>query len=56
MLMEYKIRKRKLSDCKDIANIATIAWNETYKGIVLRVFLTSGTLPVTFGILWLATP
>lgn len=30
--------------------------SETYKGIVLRIFLASGTLPVNFGILWLATP
>ena len=37
--MEYKIRKRELSDCKDIARVVTISWNETYKGIVPDWFL-----------------
>jgi len=37
--MEYEIRKSKLSDCRDIAHIATISWNETYKGIVPDWFL-----------------
>ncbi len=37
--MEYKIRKCELSDCKDIARIVTISWNETYKGIVPDWFL-----------------
>ena len=32
--MEYVIRKRKKEDCRDIAHVVTISWNETYKGIV----------------------
>ena len=32
--MEYIIRKRKKEDCKAIAHVVTIAWNETYQGIV----------------------
>ncbi len=32
--MEYIIRKRKKEDCKAIAHVVTIAWNETYHGIV----------------------
>ncbi|MBQ2872411.1 MAG: GNAT family N-acetyltransferase [Bacilli bacterium] len=37
--MKYIIRKRKKEDCISIANIVTIAWNETYKGIVPDWFL-----------------
>ena len=37
--MEYIIRKRTIDDCKDIAHIVTVAWNETYKGIVPDYFL-----------------
>ena len=37
--MEYKIKKCELSDCKDIARVVTISWNETYKGIVPDWFL-----------------
>ena len=37
--MKYNIRKRKLEDCAKIANIVTIAWNETYRGIVPEYFL-----------------
>ena len=37
--MNYLIRKRKLEDCKNIANIVTTSWNETYKGIVPDWFL-----------------
>ena len=32
--MQYTIRKRERKDCKDIAHVVTISWNETYKGIV----------------------
>lgn len=37
--MEYIIRKRTIDDCKDIAHVVTVAWNETYKGIVPDWFL-----------------
>ena len=37
--MEYVIRKRKKEDCRDIAHVVTISWNETYKGIVPDWFL-----------------
>ena len=37
--MEYLIRRRKKEDCPSIANVVTIAWNETYKGIVPEYFL-----------------
>lgn len=37
--MEYTIRKRKKEDCAAIAHVVTIAWNETYQGIVPRDFL-----------------
>ena len=37
--MEYIIRKRKSKDCYDLAHVVTIAWNETYKGIVPDWFL-----------------
>lgn len=33
------IRKRKVEDCKSIANIVTISWNETYQDIVPKWFL-----------------
>ena len=32
--MNYIIRKMKKEDCKEVAHIITIAWNETYRGIV----------------------
>ena len=32
--MNYLIRKKEKKDCKDVAHVVTIAWNETYKGIV----------------------
>ena len=32
--MKYLIRTKQKKDCKDIAHVVTIAWNETYKGIV----------------------
>ena len=35
--MEYIIRRREKKDCLDIAYDVTIAWNETYKGIVKLV-------------------
>lgn len=37
--MNYLIRKRTKEDCKGIAHVVTIAWNETYKGIVPEWFL-----------------
>ena len=37
--MKYLIRKRTKEDCKAIAHIVTIGWNETYKGIVPDWFL-----------------
>jgi len=33
------IRKRKVEDCKEISQVVTVAWNETYKGIVPDWFL-----------------
>ena len=32
--MEHIIREMKKSDCKDVTHVITIAWNETYRGIV----------------------
>lgn len=37
--MNYIIRKKERKDCKAIAHIVTIAWNETYRGIVPDSFL-----------------
>ena len=37
--MNYIIRKRAKEDCKDIAHVVTISWNETYQGIVPDYFL-----------------
>jgi GNAT superfamily N-acetyltransferase len=39
MIMEYLIRRRIKNDCKQIAHIVTVAWNETYKGLVPEWFL-----------------
>lgn len=39
--MEYKIRKRTKEDCPGVAHVVTVAWNETYKGIVPDDFLNS---------------
>lgn len=39
--MNYLIRKKKKEDCEEVAHIVTIAWNETYKGIVNDDFLNS---------------
>ena len=39
--MNYLIRKREQKDCKDVAHVVTIAWNETYKGIVPDEFLNN---------------
>lgn len=39
--MEYTIRKKERKDCLDIAHVVTIAWNETYKGIVPDEFLNN---------------
>ena len=37
--MDYLIRRRERKDCKSIANIVTISWNETYQDIVPEWFL-----------------
>lgn len=37
--MDYLIRKRTKEDCKAISHVVTVAWNETYKGIVPDWFL-----------------
>lgn len=39
--MNYIIRKRTREDCPDVAHVVTVAWNETYKGIVPDEFLNS---------------
>ena len=37
--MNYIIRKKERKDCADVAHVVTVAWNETYKGIVADDFL-----------------
>lgn len=37
--MNYVIRRRTKEDCKAIAHVVTVGWNETYKGIVPDYFL-----------------
>lgn len=37
--MNYIIRKKERKDCADVTHVVTVAWNETYKGIVPDVFL-----------------
>ncbi len=37
--MEYIIRRRTIEDCPKIAHVVTLAWNDTYKGIVPDWFL-----------------
>ena len=32
--MDYNIRKMEKRDCMSVAHVITIAWNETYKGII----------------------
>ena len=32
--MKHVIRKMTVNDCKDVTHVITVAWNETYKGIV----------------------
>ena len=32
--MNHLIRKMERNDCKDITHVITVAWNETYRGIV----------------------
>lgn len=39
--MNYKIRKIVKKECFDITHIETLAWNETYKGIVPDEFLNN---------------
>ena len=42
--MEYKIRRRKQKDCYDIAHIATVAWQETYKGFNIKTNQTNKSI------------
>ena len=37
--MNYVIRRRQRADCYDIAHVVTVAWQETYRGIVADDFL-----------------
>lgn len=37
--MKYIIRRREQKDCKTIAHIVTVAWQQTYRGIVNDEFL-----------------
>lgn len=37
--MNYIIRKKERKDCADVAYVVTVAWNETYKGMVPDDFL-----------------
>ena len=39
--MNYKIRKKQRKDCISVAHVVTVAWNETYKGIVPDEFLNN---------------
>ncbi len=39
--MDYKMRKKERKDCADVAHVVTVAWNETYKGIVPDEFLNN---------------
>lgn len=39
--MSYKIRKKERKDCADVAHVVTVAWNETYRGIVPDEFLAN---------------
>ena len=39
--MNYIIRKKQREDCSAVAHVVTVAWNETYKGIVPDDFLNS---------------
>ena len=39
--MNYTIRKKERKDCSDVAHVVTVAWNETYKGIVPDEFLNN---------------
>ena len=37
--MNYLIRKKEQKDCIEVAHVVTVAWNETYRGIVPDEFL-----------------
>lgn len=39
--MNYVIRKMEKRDCKAVAHVVTVSWNETYKGIVPDNFLNN---------------
>lgn len=39
--MNYIIRKKERKDCADVAHVVTVAWNETYRGIVPDEFLAN---------------
>lgn len=38
-MVNYKIRKMERKDCMAVSHVVTIAWNETYRGIVSDEFL-----------------
>lgn len=37
--MEYVIRRKEQKDCYGVAHVVTVAWQETYRGIVNDEFL-----------------
>ncbi len=37
--MDYIVRKKERKDCQEVAHVVTVAWNETYRGIVPDEFL-----------------
>lgn len=39
--MNYIIRKKERKDCADVAHVVTVAWNETYRGVVPDEFLAN---------------
>ena len=39
--MNFIIRKKERKDCAAVAHVVTVAWNETYKGIVPDEFLNN---------------
>ena len=38
-IVKFVIRKKERKDCPDMAHVVTVAWNETYKGLVPDEFL-----------------
>lgn len=39
--VNYIIRKKERKDCADVAHVVTVAWNETYRGVVPDEFLAN---------------